>query len=273
MSLNTRTLFSVFVAVLVSATFGHLVSAQKAASKVNYCLSSALQITSVQDLKNVVFEECIHQQIKNEEDENEINYYMHDFVNKHISLQQRWKRYKRQVYQPPQVDEKLVSAFLNSPEAVKMVLSYLDKQKKLTTTTRTTTTKRPKPRPRPPKRRPPPPLSFFFGGDKPLSQLLNEHRKTVKKIQDTKWKKTPAKTANSSPRPQPRTTPKSANNPQLLTGNFTPVQKADNMQFFGPKDFVPESPYNLPRRPMRLKYSSTKDFPTRTYGRLVPMPR
>merc|ERR1711935_125583 len=54
---------------------------------------------------------------------------MHDFVNKHISLQQRWKRYKRQVYQPPQVDEKLVSAFLNSPEAVKMVLSYLDKQK------------------------------------------------------------------------------------------------------------------------------------------------
>ena len=207
------------------------------------------------------------------QDKNEINYYMHDFVNKHISLQQRWKRYKRQVYQPPQVDEKLVSAFLNSPEAVKMVLSYLDKQKKLKTTTRTTTTKRPKPRPRPPKRRPPPPLSFFFGGDKPLSQLLNEHRKTVKKIQDTKWKKTPAKTANSSPRPQPRTTPKSANNQQLLNGNFTPVQKADNMQFFGPKDFVPESPYNLPRRPMRLKYSSTKDFPTRTYGRLVPMPR
>ena len=53
------------MAVVVSAT-GH-VSAQKAASKVNYCLSSALQITSVQDLKNVVFEECIHQQIKNEE--------------------------------------------------------------------------------------------------------------------------------------------------------------------------------------------------------------
>merc|ERR1712083_1220695 len=96
--------------------------------------------------------------------------------------------YKRQVYQPPQVDEKLVSAFLNSPEAVKMVLSYLDKQKKLTTTTRTTT-KRPKPRPRPPKRRPPPPLSFFFGGDKPLSQLLNEHRKTVQKIQENRLKK------------------------------------------------------------------------------------
>merc|ERR1712088_774613 len=141
----------------------------------------------------------------------------------------------------------------------------------------TTTTKRPPkrpkpPRPRPPPRRrpPPPPLSFFFGGDKPLSQLLNEHRKTVKKIQDTKWKTPPAKTANSSPRP-PRTTPKSANNPQSLT----PLgpKKADNMQFFGPKDFVPESPYNLPRRPMRLKYSSTKDFPTRTYGRLVPMPR
>ena len=52
------------------------------------------------------------------------------------------KRYKRQVYQPPQVDEQLVSAFLNSPEAVKMVLSYLDKQKPKTTTTTTTTTKR-----------------------------------------------------------------------------------------------------------------------------------
>lgn len=267
MSLNTRTLFSVFVAVVISAATGH-VSAQKAASKVNYCLSSALQISSVQDLKNVVFEECIHQQIKNEEDENEINYYMHDFVNKHISLQQRRKRYKRQVYQPPQVDEKLVSAFLNSPEAVKMVLSYLDKQKKLTTP-RTTTTKRPKPRPRPPKRRPPPPLSFFFGGDKPLSQLLNEHRKTVKKIQDNKWKKTPSKASNSSPRP-PRTTPKSPNNNQQ---SFNGAKKADNMQFFGPKDFVPKSPYNLPSRPMRLKYSSTKDFPTRTYGRLVPMPR
>jgi CDP-diacylglycerol pyrophosphatase len=71
MSLNARTLFSVFVAVVVSAT-GH-VSAQKAASKVNYCLSSALQITSVQDLKNVVFEECIHQQIKNEEVSDSLN--------------------------------------------------------------------------------------------------------------------------------------------------------------------------------------------------------
>ena len=39
---------------------------QEAASKVNYCLTSALQISSVQDLKNVVFEECIHQQIQNE---------------------------------------------------------------------------------------------------------------------------------------------------------------------------------------------------------------
>merc|ERR1711979_67686 len=151
--------------------------AEHAASKVNYCLSSALEIPSVQDLKNLVFEECIHQQIQDEEDQNEINDYMYDFVNKHNSMHQRWKRYKRQVYQPPQVDEQLVSAFLNSPEAVKMVLSYLDKQKPKTTTTTTTTTKRPPkrnkrppPRPRPPKRRPPPPpLSFFFGGDKPLS--------------------------------------------------------------------------------------------------------
>ena len=69
MSLFTRTLFSVFVAVVVSAATGlfGLVSAEHAASKVNYCLSSALEIPSVQDLKNLVFEECIHQQIQDEE--------------------------------------------------------------------------------------------------------------------------------------------------------------------------------------------------------------
>merc|ERR1712223_2198276 len=192
---------------------------------------------------------------------------MDDFVNKHRSLQQRWKRYKRQVYQPPQVDEKLVSAFLNSPEAVKMVLSYLDKQNKLTTTT---TPRRPKPRQRPkpkPKRRPPP-LSFFFGGDKPLSALLSEHRKTVQKIKQNEWKKQGTTTSSSS---RPWTTPRSSllnnNNPQLNSS------KKSDMQFFGPKDFVPKAPHNLPLRPMRLKYSSTKEFPTRTYGRLVPMPR
>jgi len=256
-------LFPLFVVVIFIAIDN--VRAQHAASKVNYCLSSALKISSVQDLKNVVFEECIHQQIQNEEDQNEITDYMHGFVKQHMFLQQRQKRYKRQVYQPPQVDEKLVSAFLNSPEAVKMVLSYLDKQKKSTVTT--TTTKRPKPRPRPPKRRPPPPLSFFFGGDKPLSQLLNEHRKTVKKIQETKWKQKQTATEPSSPRPRTSSPSKSSSSPQLNGG-----QKAD-MQFFGPKDFVPKAPHKLPLRPMRLKYSSTKEFPTRTYGRLVPMPR
>jgi len=281
MSLLTRTLFSVFVAAVVSAATGllGLVSAQHAASKVNYCLSSALQISSMEDLKNLVFEECIHQQIQNEEDNNEINDYMYDFVNKHKSLkQQRWKRYKRQVYQPPQVDEKLVSAFLNSPEAVKMVLSYLDKQKPKTTTTTTTRrpTTRPPKRPKRPRPRPPPkrsPLSFFFGGDKPLSQLFSEHRNTVKKIQEKRWKKEqngkkPGSTTSKPPTP-PRLTPnKPVNNPQL-----NGAKKADNMQFFGPKDFVPKSPHKLPLRPMRLKYSSTKEFPTKTYGRLVPMPR
>lgn len=278
MSLFTRTLFSVFVAAVVSAATGlfGLVSAEHAASKVNYCLSSALEIPSVQDLKNLVFEECIHQQIQDEEDQNEINDYMYDFVNKHNSMHQRWKRYKRQVYQPPQVDEQLVSAFLNSPEAVKMVLSYLDKQKPKTTTTTTTTTKRPPkrnkrppPRPRPPKRRPPPPpLSFFFGGDKPLSQLLNDHRKTVEKIQEKRRKKNPGKKpVSTTPKPRPTPPKKPVNNPQI-NGS----KKAD-MQFFGPKDFVAKSPHKLPLRPMRLKYSSTKEFPTKTYGRLVPMPR
>lgn len=157
------------------------------------------------------------------------------------------------MYQPPQVDEQLVSAFLNSPEAVKMVLTYLGKQKKFTTTTTTTT-------PRPPRRRhrpPPPPLSFFFGGDKPLSQLINEHRKTIQKIKEKK-------------KPETTTTERIWTPPQSSDG----VEKAsDSMQFFGPKDFVPKAPHNLPLRPMRLKYSSTKEFPTKTYGRLVPMPR
>merc|ERR1712087_359964 len=144
-----------------------------------------------------------------------------------------------------------------------MVLSYLDKQKKLTTTTRTTT-KRPKPRPRPPKRRPPPPLSFFFGGDKPLSQLLNEHRKTVQKIQENRLKKPkkhPKKPVATTPKPRPTPPKKPVNNPQI-NGS----KKAD-MQFFGPKDFVAKSPHKLPLRPMRLKYSSTKEFPSKTYGR------
>ena len=56
------------------------------------------------------------------------------------------------------------------------------------------------------------------------------------------------------------------NNPQLLG------EKKD-MEFFGLNDFVPQSPHNLPLRPMRLKYTSTKEFPSKTYGRLVPMPR
>ena len=94
------------------------------------------------------------------------------------------KRSKRQVFKgPPEVDENIVSAFLNSPEAVQMVLSYFNKQKNLTpipVTTTTTTTPRPKPPPPPPKRRrprpPPPPLSFFFGGNKPLGKSRNELR-------------------------------------------------------------------------------------------------
>ena len=74
------------------------------------------------------------------------------------------------------MDENIVSAFLNSPEAVQMVLSFFNKQKNLTPipVTTTTTTPRPKPPPPPPKRRrprpPPPPLSFFFGGNKPLGK-------------------------------------------------------------------------------------------------------
>ena len=214
------------------------------------------------------------------QEENEINGYMYDFVNKHRFIQhenQRWTRYKRQVYQPPQVDEGLVSAFLNNPEAVKMVLSYLDKQRPKTTTTTTTTTKKPRSRPRPPKRRPPPPLSFLFGGDKPLSQLFEEHRKTVKKIKQNEWKRKNSaskQTSKPSTTKKPWTTPKSSkkasniDNPKLTSG----VKRAD-LQFFGPKDFVPKAPHSLPLRPMRLKYTSTKEFPSRTYGRLVPMPR
>ena len=97
-----------------------------------------------------------------------------------ISPSELFKRSKRQVFKggPPEVDENIVSAFLNSPEAVQMVLSYFNKQKNLTpaipVTTTTTTTPRPKPPPPPPKRRrprpPPPPLSFFFGGNKPLGK-------------------------------------------------------------------------------------------------------
>ena len=68
MSLLKRTMFLCQITVVVVFMSGtSLVNGkQEAASKVNYCLTSALQISSVQDLKNVVFEECIHQQIQNE---------------------------------------------------------------------------------------------------------------------------------------------------------------------------------------------------------------
>ena len=163
--------------------------------------------------------------------------FLQDFVNK-----SRLKRFKRQVYQTaPHVDEDLVSAFLNSPEAVKMVLSYLGTQKRTTTTT---------PRPRPP-RRIPNIFSIFLGGKKPPLQKSDGHRK--KNIIEQKL--TPTTTSSSSPP--------------------VPIQNVGKLQFFGPKDFVPKAPHKLPAlRPMRLKYSSTKDFPSKAYGgRLVPMPR
>ena len=169
------------------------------------------------------------------------------------------ERTKRQVYQPPQVDEKLVSAFINNPEAVKMVMSYLKKQ---TTPAPRTTARTSPPRRQRPRRPPPPPLSFFFGGKKPLSQLLQEHRDTVKHL-----KATPTPTA---------ATPgvvKGLLGPPLeaLAGRLPDEDK--DMQFFGPKDFVPKKAYQPPLGPMRLRYATTQEFPSRTYGRLVPMPR
>ena len=125
--------------------------------------------------------------------------------------------------------------------AIKVLICYLftDKQKPPQTTTTTTTQK-------PLRKRPgPPPLSFFFGGGKPLSQLIDEHRKTLKQIKAKPTKSPPKNTKAVKP----------------------------NLQFFGPKDFVPKDAHNVNRNPMRLKYSSTKQFPSKTYGRLVPMPR
>ena len=182
------------------------------------------------------------------------------------------KRYKRQLFnknKPLEVDENIVSAFLNSPEAVSMVLSYFNKKKKdvvTTTTTTTSTTPRPRPKPRPPppskRRPPPPPLSFFFGGNKPLGQLLQEHRDNLKKLREKERLSTPPTTT-----PKPWIPPPNViDNPQLLG------EKKD-MEFFGLQDFRPQSPHKLPLRPMRLKYTSTKEFPSKTYGRLVPMPR
>ena len=165
------------------------------------------------------------------------------------------------MYQPPHVDEKLVSAFINNPEAVKMVMSYLKKQKSTTPPPRTTTPSSPSRRQRP-RRPPPPPLSFFFGGKKPLSQLIQEHRDTIQQIKATS---TPA-----------QVTPEvAAVGPPLeaLAGRLPDNKAQKDLQFFGPKDFVPQKAYQPPLGPMRLRYATTQEFPTRTYGRLVPMPR
>lgn len=229
-----------------------LVASKVGASKVHdHCLTSALSYKSLRQ-QNEIFLRCI------------THYKANAHSNKFIV-----KRSKRQVFKgPPEVDENIVSAFLNSPEAVQMVLSYFNKQKNLTpipVTTTTTTTPRPKPPPLPPKRRrprpPPPPLSFFFGGNKPLGQLLQEHRQTLQKI-----KVQDKKITTTTPRPWSPPSNTVVNNPQLLG-------EKKEMEFFGLNDFVPQSPHNLPLRPMRLKYTSTKEFPSKTYGRLVPMPR
>merc|ERR1712018_836698 len=118
-----------------------------------------------------------------------------------------------------------------------MVLSYLGKQNKTTTTT-----------PRPPRRRPNPfSLLSIFGH--PPNSLKN-----IKKNKDKK----PTQSIK-----------------QIFIPKVTDPAPDAKLQFFGPKDFVPKAPHHLPTlRPMRLKYSSTKDFPSKTYGsRLVPMPR
>lgn len=236
----------VLLALLVLASI--LASVAQASKVRDHCLTSALSYKSLRQ-QNEIFQRCIHH-------------------HKAKARLNKVKRSKRQVFKgPPEVDENIVSAFLNSPEAVQMVLSFFNKQKNLTPipVTTTTTTPRPKPPPPPPKRRrprpPPPPLSFFFGGNKPLGQLLQEHRQTLQKI------KVQEKKITTTPTPRPWSPPSTkVNNPQLLG-------EKKEMEYFGLSDFRPQSPHNLPLRPMRLKYTSTKEFPSKTYGRLVPMPR
>ena len=101
---------------------------------------------------------------------------------------------------------------------------------------------------------------LFFGHS---GQLLQEHRQTLQKIKVQEKKQI----TTTTPTPRPWSPPSNTvNNPQLLG-------EKKEMEFFGLNDFVPQSPHNLPLRPMRLKYTSTKEFPSKTYGRLVPMPR
>lgn len=259
-------------------------SHRQAKQTVLQCLSDNIQTTSNSDLRNLGFQNCIWNHVSSHQDENEINDFMHEFVTEQqLPELTRRKRFKRQV---PHVDESLVSAFLNSPEAVKMVLSYLGKSSsnRRTQVPETTTTPRPAPKRRRP---PPPPLSFFFGGDKPLSALLNEHRQTIKKIKQNDWDKSKSSAkpppplrfwTTSSPAPalnvfQPKVD--EARHPTLgQSPNVHPEEAVkSDMQFFGPKDFVPKAPHSLPLRPMRLKYASTHEFPSKVYGRLVPMPR
>ena len=100
--------------------------------------------------------------------------------------------------------------------------------------------------------------NIFFGHS---GQLLQEHRQTLQKI------KVQEKKITTTPTPRPWSPPSTkVNNPQLLG-------EKKEMEYFGLSDFRPQSPHNLPLRPMRLKYTSTKEFPSKTYGRLVPMPR
>jgi hypothetical protein len=150
-----------------------------------------------------------------------------------------------------------------------MVLSFLEKQARTSTTT---TTRRPR-RTQPPRRRvAPPSLKFLFGGSQPFSELVKQHQENVKRITEKDW------SATTTVTPRPWTTPrpnKYAAGPKFANLRNTVGKPSGNLEFFGPKDFVPKSQHNLPIQPMRLKlkYTSAKEFPRHTYGRLVPMPR
>eukprot|EP00095_Tigriopus_kingsejongensis_P006601 maker-scaffold634_size121673-snap-gene-0.20 protein:Tk06601 transcript:maker-scaffold634_size121673-snap-gene-0.20-mRNA-1 annotation:"tpr repeat protein" len=125
----------------------------------------------------------------------------------------------------PQLDENILSALVNNPEALTLVLDYLKKNNKLPKTTL------------PPARRRvnnPGSQAYFR---RPGQYFQRPPRQRRVKSRPTR----PLPFQSHAPRfeaPQP---PKDMPNNPMVKGNFD-----RDLEFFGPSDFKPERPYDLP---------------------------
>ncbi|TRY63745.1 hypothetical protein TCAL_04292 [Tigriopus californicus] len=131
------------------------------------------------------------------------------------------KRLVKRSQEAPQLDESILSALVNNPEALTLVLDYLKKNNKMPQTT-----------PRPARRR----NSQYFRRPGRLQRRPPSHRNHPYRIQQIH--RSPPKPTQSQKAPEP---PKQLPNNPMVKGDFD-----RDLEFFGPSDYKPDLPYALP---------------------------